>query len=213
MDGNQRWAKKNNLKTIDGYNSGLKKIKEISDHCISLNIKTLTVFALSSENFKRNSVNILFKLIKESYFNFLKEIKEGGKIKINIIGEKNNLSSELNEIIKKIEKNTNTNQDLVLNIVFNYGLQNELIHIVKKIIKNKKEVTIENIKLQMYLGSQTDPDLLIRTGGYQRLSNFIPLNLSYTDFFFTKILWPDFSIENFNKIIKEYNGVSKNYGL
>jgi len=213
MDGNQRWAKKNNLKKIDGYNSGLNKIKEISDHCINLKIKTLTIFALSSENFNRGSINILFKLIKDSYFNFLKEIKKEGKVKINIIGEKSNLSSELKKIIKNIEINTDTNQDLILNIVFNYGLQNELIHIVRQIIKSNKKITIKNIKSQMYLGSQTDPDLLIRTGGYQRLSNFIPLNLSYTDFFFTKILWPDFSINDFNEIIENYKGVNKNYGL
>ena len=213
MDGNQRWSKKNNLKMIDGYVKGLEKIEEITDYCLKFKIKTLTVYALSSENFKRSSINILFNLIKDKYFKFLSEINKDNKVKINIIGENENLSNDLKEILGQITTDTINNRNLILNIVFNYGLQSELTHIVKEIIKNKKDITYENIRSEMYLGDQNDPDLLIRTGGYQRLSNFIPLNLSYTEFFFTKILWPDFTIDDLANIIKNYKNINKNYGL
>ena len=213
MDGNQRWSKKNNLKMIDGYVKGLEKIEEITDYCLKFKIKTLTVYALSSENFKRSSINILFNLIKDKYFKFLSAINKDNKVKINIIGENENLSNDLKEILGQITTDTINNRNLILNIVFNYGLQSELTHIVKEIIKNKKDITYENIRSEMYLGDQNDPDLLIRTGGYQRLSNFIPLNLSYTEFFFTKILWPDFTIDDLANIIKIYKNINKNYGL
>ena len=213
MDGNQRWSKKNNLKIIDGYVKGLEKIEEITDYCLKFKIKTLTVYALSSENFKRSSINILFNLIKDKYFKFLSAINKDNKVKINIIGENENLSNDLKEILGQITTDTINNRNLILNIVFNYGLQSELTHIVKEIIKNKKDITYENIRSEMYLGDQNDPDLLIRTGGYQRLSNFIPLNLSYTEFFFTKILWPDFTIDDLANIIKIYKNINKNYGL
>ena len=213
MDGNQRWSKKNNLKITDGYIKGLEKIKDIADYCLKFNIKTLTIYALSSENFKRSSINILFNLIKDRYFNFLSEINRDDKVKINIIGERENLNKDLTEILDKITKETISNQDLILNIVFNYGLQGELTHVFKEMIKNKKDVTYENIRSEMYLGDQNDPDLLIRTGGYQRLSNFIPLNLSYTEFFFTKTLWPDFTVDDLANITKSYKDINKNYGL
>lgn len=213
MDGNQRWAKENNLNQIDGYQKGLEKIKEIINFCLNANIKNLSIYALSAENFKRGSVSIIFNLIKERYVNFLKEINEDNKVKIDIVGEKKNLSNDLLNIFSNVKKVTKNNKQLNLNILFNYGLQDELIHIIKQIILKKKEVTYENIRSEMYLSEFSDPDILIRTGGYQRLSNFIPLNLSYTELFFTKSLWPNFSIEELNQIIKKYESIKRNYGL
>ena len=211
MDGNQRWALINKKSKLDGYLAGLKNLKLIIDRCVEKKIQYLTIYALSVENIKRNSSKIIFNLIRNKYKVFLKELSKNN-ININFIGEEKNLPKDILNILKSIINKRNSN--INLNIVFNYGAQDEVVHIVKKILKNKNKIINKNIiRSSMYLGDIPDPDILIRTGGYQRLSNFILLNLSYTELFFTNTLWPDFSQNDLDKIILKYFKVNRNYGL
>ena len=212
MDGNQRWAKINNLSPKKGYTEGINKITEIVEYSIVNKIKFLTIYALSSENYKRSNIEILFHLIKNDYIKFIKKINVNKEVKIRIIGSKDNLSKEINMIFNKIEKDTEKNDKLILNIIFNYSVIDEIKHISKKVSKIEK-LTDKDIKSFMYLNPLPDPDVLIRTGGFQRLSNFILLNLSYTELYFTKTLWPDLSINELNKIVNSFRETKRNYGL
>ena len=197
MDGNARWAKKKNINKKEGYKKGLDKIKEITDICLQNKIKFLTLFALSSENIKRLSVNIIFDIISNDLNAFLAEITNNNKIRVKIIGNKDNLPKKILQNINKIEKITKENRKLNLHIAFNYGSKNEIIDCFSKLLKNKniKKLQInENlIRDNLYVPNIPDPDILIRTGGFKRLSNFLLFQLSYTELFFTKTLWPDLS--------------------
>ena len=216
LDGNKRWAKNNNLNDIYGYKKGFENIKNITKSALSLNLENLTLFALSSENFKRSSINIIFNLIYENFSNILNElIKENG-VRINIFGLKDNLPLKIIKIFDDIEKFSKDNNSLNLNIAFNYGFKNEIKNILKRIINKEEKININNqdeIDKLFNIGSIPDPDLLIRTGGYQRLSNFIMYKLTYTELFFTKTLWPDFTEKEFNKIINEFLKIRRKYGL
>ena len=211
MDGNQRWSKKNKQKIEEGYLAGFDNLEKIVNYCLKINIRYVTVFALSSENLKRNSSYLIFNIIRKIYKKLLKDLNNN-KININIIGEKKNLPEDILKIFKKIKSFDIDN--LQLNIAFNYGTQYEVKNIIENFIKdNTKNIDLKMIRKKMYLGSIPDPEILIRTGGFQRLSNFILLNLSYSDLFFTKTLWPEFSIDELKKIFNEYNNIKKNYGL
>ncbi len=211
MDGNQRWAKKNKKKIEEGYLAGFDNLQKIVNYCFKINIKYITVFALSSENLQRNSSYLIFKIIRTIYKKLLKELNNK-KVNINIIGEKKNLPEDILKIFKKIKYfDHNT---LQLNIAFNYGTQYEVKNIIESFIENNtQKIDLKMIRKKMYLGNIPDPEILIRTGGFQRLSNFMLLNLSYSDLFFTKTLWPEFSIDELENIFDKYNNIKKNYGL
>ena len=212
MDGNQRWALINKKNKLEGYLAGLNNLKLIIDKCIEKKIKNLTVYALSSENIKRASSKIIFNLIRDKHKEFLKELLKNNIININIIGEKTNISKDILNIFKSLIKKKNPT--INLNIVFNYGSLDEIVYIVNNFIKNKnKKINKNSVRSSMYLGNIPDPDILIRTGGYQRLSNFILLNLSYTELFFTNTLWPDFSHNELESILLKFSKVNRNYGL
>ncbi len=212
MDGNQRWAVINKKNKLEGYLAGLNNLKFIIDKCIEKNIKNLTVYALSSENIKRASSKIIFNLIRDKHKEFLKELLKNNIININIIGEKTNISKDILNIFKSLIKKKNPT--INLNIVFNYGSLDEIVYIVNNFIKNKnKKINKNSVRSSMYLGNIPDPDILIRTGGYQRLSNFILLNLAYTELFFTNTLWPDFSHNELESILLKFSKVNRNYGL
>ena len=212
MDGNQRWASINKKNKLEGYLAGLNNLKFIIDKCIEKKIKNLTVYALSSENIKRASSKIIFNLIRDKHKEFLKELLKINIININIIGEKTNISKDILNIFKSLIKKKNPT--INLNIVFNYGSLDEIVYIVNNFIINKnKKINKNSVKSSMYLGNIPDPDILIRTGGYQRLSNFILLNLSYTELFFTNTLWPDFSHNELESILLKFSKVNRNYGL
>ena len=211
MDGNKRWSKKNNKKIEEGYLAGFNNLEKIINYCLSINIKYVTVFALSSENLQRNSSYLIFKVIRKIYKKLLKDLNNQ-KININIVGEKKNLPEDILKIFKKIKYFEHDN--LQLNIAFNYGTQYEVKNIIESFIKdNSKKINLKMIRQKMYLGDIPDPEILIRTGGFQRLSNFMLLNLSYSDLFFTNTLWPEFSINELEKIINQYSNIKKNYGL
>ena len=212
MDGNQRWALINKKNKLEGYLAGLNNLKFIIDKCIEKKIKNLTVYALSSENIKRASSKIIFNLIINKHTEFLKELLKNNIININIIGEKTNIPKDILNIFKSLIKKKNPT--INLNIVFNYGSLDEIVYIVNNFIINKnKKINKNSVRSSMYLGNIPDPDILIRTGGYQRLSNFILLNLSYTELFFTNTLWPDFSHNELESILLKFSKVNRNYGL
>ena len=216
LDGNKRWASKNNLFIGEGYKKGLEKIKIIIQLNLEKEIPYLTLFTLSTENLLRNNINNIFKIIFDHFDQFLNEIIDKNEIKIRIIGRRNNLPKKIINIINKCEDLTSKNKELTLNLAFNYGFKNEISDVIEKTIKSKKLINPQNISEindLFYLGDIPDPDILIRTGGHKRLSNFILYNLSYTEIFFIDTLWPDFSILEYNQIISEYYKIERNYGL
>ncbi len=214
MDGNQRWSVKNDKTKLEGYTQGLKKIEELINFAILNKIPVLTIYALSRENFKRKSANLIFQLIESFNKKFLSKVEKEKNVKIKIIGEKKTLSNKFNKIFSDLEEATKNFNKLRLNIVFNYGSFEEISYIFNCIKKKSiKKIDEKIIRSFMYLNDLPDPDLLIRTGGFQRLSNFIILNLSYTELFFTNTLWPDLRINELNNILDKYKKIKRNYGL
>lgn len=210
MDGNQRWSKKNNKSLKNGYMAGFENISKIINCCIKNKIKNVTLYAASVDNLKRRSSNLLFVIIRNYFKKFIADTNNK-KIKINIIGERDNIPSDILKLFDSIYQNNKA--EINVNVAFNYGTQFEVKYIIENLIKKKEDISIKNIKSNMYLGNIDDPDILIRTGGFQRLSNFILLNLSYTELFFTKTLWPDFSSTELNNILKNFTKLQRNYGL
>ncbi len=216
LDGNKRWAKKNNFNKIQGYKKGFENIKKIVDFSIEKKISNLTMFTLSSENLERTSVKILYEIIDKNFENFFDELISSKKIRINIFGSRYNIPHKIVKIFEKVESLSCNNTVLNLNIAFNYGFKNEIIEVLKEFKKNINSISLDNsneIKKLFFLKSKNDPEILIRTGGYKRLSNFIMYNLTYTELFFTDTLWPDFSTSEFENIIEKYLKINRNYGL
>jgi undecaprenyl diphosphate synthase len=212
MDGNGRWGLKNKNSRNLGHKQGLLTVEKIIKKSIEKKIKYLTLFAFSSENWKRPEfeINYLFKLLE----NFLeKKLPNLNKqnIKLKIIGRKS-FSSKLNKSLKNAEKLTFKNKKLQINLALNYGSKNEIIDGIKSLVKNKKKITKKNISESLYTKNIPDPDILIRTGETKRLSNFLLWQLAYTEIFFEKKLWPDFNERDYNKIIKKYKNIKRNFG-
>jgi undecaprenyl diphosphate synthase len=215
LDGNKRWAKKNNINLKNAYKKGLENISDLVVNCIDIKLKYLTLFTLSSENIKRQSVNNIFQVIYDDFSFFFEKIIKEQKIKIKIIGSKQNLPTKILKLINHCEHETKNNKSLILNLAFNYGFKNEIRDVLKK-IKDDTSISIstdEDINKLFFLGNIQDPDLLIRTGGEKRLSNFIMYNLTYTEIFFIDTLWPDFKFVELKNIISEYYNIKRTYGL
>ena len=216
LDGNKRWAKKNNQSNLTGYTKGFENIRNLVKYSLSINLKNLTIFTLSSENFSRSSINLIYKIIYENFTKMINELIKDNGVKINIFGSREQLPKKILEIFERSEELSSKNNKINLNIAFNYGFKEEIKNILKKFKEEKTYINFENdndLKNLFYLGSIPDPDILIRTGGYQRLSNFIMYNLTYTELFFTKTLWPDFSEKEFQSIIDQYFKINRKYGL
>jgi len=213
MDGNGRWGVKHKKSRNAGHRAGLDTVDLIINQCIHSKIKFLTLYTFSSENWKRpkNEIVFLFKLLE----NFLKkEIHEIIKkdIKLKFIGELNKLPIKLQQLIRLSEKKTINKESLQVNIALNYSSKIELINTVRKIKQKKIKINEKNINNNLYTKQQPDPDILIRTGGTHRLSNFLLWQLSYTEIFFEKKLWPDFTDKDFNKIINKFKSIKRNFG-
>jgi len=213
MDGNGRWGIKHKQSRNAGHREGLNTVDIIIKHCITHKIEFLTLYTFSSENWKRpkNEITFLFKLLE----NFLsKKINEIIKkdIRLKFIGELNKLPIKLQKLIKLSEKKTINKKSLQINIALNYGSKIELINTIKKIKQNKIKLSEKNIDKNLYTKNLPDPDILIRTGDTHRLSNFLLWQLSYTEIFFEKKLWPDFTGKDFNKIINKFKNVKRNFG-
>ena len=216
LDGNKRWAKKNNLSNFIGYSKGFENIKSLVTYSLSKKISNLTIFALSSENFNRSSINVIYEIIYNNFSKTFNDLVKEKGVKIKIFGSRKNLPHKILKIFQNVEESSSKNKKLNLNIAFNYGFKNEIKNILKNIINKKDNFKIDNekdINNLFFLGSFPDPDILIRTGGHKRLSNFIMYNLTYTELFFTETLWPDFTEAEFNLIISEYLKIERKYGL
>ncbi len=212
MDGNGRWGLKKKKSRNFGHNAGLKTVEKIIKESIKKKIKYLTLFAFSTENWKRpkSEVNYLFKLL-ESFIK--KRIIEFNKnnIKLKIIGIRK-FSSKLNKLLKESEKKTKNNNKLQINLALNYGSKDEIVYTINKLIKIKKKINEKNISTHLFTESIPDPDLLIRTGDTHRLSNFLLWQIAYSEIFFEKKMWPDFNEKDYNKILKKFKNIKRNFG-
>ena len=212
MDGNGRWGLKNKNSRNLGHSEGIKVVENIIQETIKKNIKYLTLFAFSTENWKRPSyeidylLNLLEKFLKETAKKFSEE-----DIKLKIIGKKN-FSKKLNKLLVEAEKKTYNNKRLQINLALNYGSKDELINAVKYISKKKEIINKKNFEKYLFTKNIPDPDILIRTGNHNRLSNFLLWQLAYSEIFFIKKLWPDFNIKDYRKIINKFKKIKRNFG-
>ena len=212
MDGNGRWGLKKKKSRNYGHLAGVKTVQKIVETSIFFKIPIVSFYVFSSENWKRprNEINYLFNLIK---IYFKKEIDNivKNKIKINILGRLDNLPNEIRKTLSAAVKKTKKNNKLIVNLAINYGSKSEIIDAVKKLNSKSKKINEKNINNNLYLDLPF-PDILIRTGGQKRLSNFMLWQLSYSEIFFLDKLWPDFSKNDLNKIIKKYHKIKRNFG-
>ena len=209
MDGNGRWGKNKNKGRNYGHLKGVETVKKIVGSSIKLKIPFITFFVFSSENWKRpkTEIKFLFKLIKNYFHKEIDNVTKQG-IKINILGEMSELPSDLKKILIKCENLTKTNKNINVNLAINYGAKNEILMAVKK----SKKLSMKNLEKNLYTKNMPDPEILIRTGGNQRLSNFMLWQLAYTELFFLKKLWPDLKSIDLKNIIKKFKKIKRNYG-
>lgn len=219
MDGNRRWAKKNNLETAQGHKEGAENLKRIAKFANKIGIKYMTVYAFSTENWKRSEEEIgaIMKLLKLYISDFFKSYDDN--IKVNVLGRVNDLPKDLQSEINKAIDRTKNNTGLVLNICFNYGGRDEIVTATKKIAEDvlSGKIKIEDIDETMvsnnlYTAGQPDPDLLIRTSGEERISNFLPWQISYSEFVFTDKYWPEYDEKEFLKSIQIYQKRTRRFG-
>ena len=214
MDGNGRWGLKKKRSRNYGHLQGLKSVETVIKSSVNQKIPFLTLYTFSTENWNRpeSEVNFLFDLIRKSLKkNLNKIIKQG--IKVNIIGKRQGLPKDIQETTKLIEKKTFHNKTITLNLALNYGSKEEIINACKTLVKeNNKDINVKNFTKKLYTNAIPDPEILIRTGGTKRLSNFLLWQLAYTEIFFIDKLWPDFNEKDFNRIIKKFYNIKRNFG-
>ena len=212
MDGNGRWGLENKNSRNAGHKAGLNTVEKIIKETIKNKIKFLTLYAFSTENWKRpkKEINFLFNLLENFLINRTEELHKQN-IKLRIIGVKN-FSSKLNKLLNLSEKKTSKNKTLQINLALNYGSKFEIINAFKNLKKNNEKITEKNLTKYMQTKDIPDPDLLIRTGNTKRLSNFLLWQLAYSEIFFEKKLWPDFKEKDYNKIIKKFKNIKRNFG-
>ena len=212
MDGNGRWGLKYKNSRNAGHKAGLNTIEIIIKESLKNKIKFLTLFVFSTENWKRpkKEINYLFSLLENFLINKIDDLNNQN-IKLKIIGFKK-FSPKLNQLLNLSEKKTSKNSKLQINLALNYGSKSELINAFKKIYKNKIYISEKNLSKYLQTKNIPDPDLLIRTGNTKRLSNFLLWQLAYSEIFFEKKLWPSFNKKDYNRIIKEYKKIKRNFG-
>lgn len=211
MDGNGRWGRKKNKNRNFGHYHGVQTVKKIVEASIKMKVPVITFYVFSTENWKRpkNEINFLFNLVGTYFRNELKNVIKNG-IKINIIGELFKLPKKLNKILKETVIKTKNNKKIIVNLALNYGSKQEIVNVFKKI--RKKNISEKKINENLYTSKIPDPDILIRTGGRKRLSNFMLWQLAYSELYFLDKLWPDFLPSDLKKIIKDYNKIKRNFG-
>ena len=212
MDGNGRWGLKNKNSRKEGHKKGLAVVEKIIDSAINKGIKYLTFFTFSTENWQRpkTEIRFLFKLLENFLLKKIDQLNDK-EISLKVIGLKK-FSKKLNNLLIRSEKITSKNKKIKIILALNYGSRSELVDTFKKLKKNKISFNEKNVSKNLYTKDIPDPDLLIRTGNTKRLSNFLLWQLSYTEIFFEKKLWPDFTKTDFNKIIKKYMKITRKYG-
>ncbi len=226
MDGNRRWAAARRLPSFEGHRAGYKKIEDVLRWCRDAGIKILTLYAFSTENWQRSKKEVDF-LMKLFYLAFTKDIKKVHKnnICVRVIGRKNGLSEKIQKAIKKSEELTKNNTAVVLNLAINYGGRPELVDAFNKILKNlpatlrvarragpPKEITEDLISKNVYTAGLPDPDLIIRTSGERRLSGFLTWQSAYSELYFIKHHWPEFSKGDFNDILNNFANRQRRFG-
>ena len=209
MDGNGRWGKRKKKGRNFGHFKGVETVKKVVKNSIKLKVPILTFYVFSSENWKRPKKEIifLFKLIQNYFSKEITNINNQG-IKINILGEFKKLPFSIKSILKKTIYKTKKNKKIIVNLAINYGSKNEILNALKK----TKKLSIKNFEKNLYTKKMPDPDILIRTGGHQRLSNFMLWQLAYAELFFLKKLWPDFNYSDLKQIIRKYKKSKRNFG-
>jgi len=212
MDGNGRWGLKNKNSRNEGHKAGLKTVEKIINETIKQKINYLTLFAFSTENWKRpkKEIDYLFYLLENFLSTKIEELHKQN-IKLIILGVKN-FSKKLNKLLISSEKKTSKNTTLQINLALNYGSKFEIIDAFKKIKKNNDKINEKNIKKYLQTKNIPDPELLIRTGNTKRLSNFLLWQLAYSEIFFEKKLWPEFNEKDYIKIIKQFKKIKRNFG-
>ena len=212
MDGNGRWGLKYKNSRNAGHKAGLNTVEKIIKATIKQKIKFLTLYAFSTENWKRpkKEINFLFNLLENFLTSRINELHKQN-IKLKIIGTKS-FSAKLNKLLNLSEKKTSKNNKLQINLALNYGSKTELINAFKSLKKNKEIINEKNLSKHLLTKNIPDPELLIRTGNTKRLSNFLLWQLAYSEIFFEKKLWPEFNEKDYNKIIKNFKNIKRNYG-
>lgn len=214
MDGNGRWATKRMLPRSLGHREGAKALRKILEASLQRGIKVLTVYAFSTENWKRSSEEVNY--LMDLFYKYLKNERDNlmkNEIRFYVSGSKNGVSEKLLNAIEELQEETKNNKKLIFNIAFNYGGRQEIVDAVNKILQEdeKKEITEEDIFKNLY-NDFIPPDLIIRTGGEYRLSNFLLWQLAYSEIYFTEVLWPDFSEKELDLAIEDYNRRERRFG-
>ncbi|MBA1338992.1 MAG: undecaprenyl diphosphate synthase [Pelagibacterales bacterium] len=210
MDGNGRWGQKRKKGRNFGHLNGVKTVKKIVQSSIKLKIPVVTFYVFSTENWKRpkSEINFLFKLIINYFKQELNNVISNG-IKINIIGKINSLPLKINKTLKEAVKLTDKNKKIIVNLAINYGSKDEIVSASQKI---KAKINIKSLDNNLFTKNLPDPDVLIRTGGHKRLSNFMLWQLAYAEIYFLDKLWPDFNNKDLFKIINNFKQIKRNFG-
>ncbi len=213
MDGNGRWGIKKRRGRNYGHLKGVNVVQEIVKASILLKIPIVTFYVFSTENWKRpkSEINFLFKLIQTYFEREMKDVMKN-KIKINFLGKISNIPKNTRKIIKKTVQKTKKNKNILVNLAINYGSRAELIDCFNKLKNSKSKISIKSINNKLYTQNLPDPDILIRTGGKKRLSNFMLWQLAYTELNFLDKLWPDFNKNDLKRIVLKYKRIKRNFG-
>jgi undecaprenyl diphosphate synthase len=216
MDGNGRWAKERGLSRTTGHREGIKRIKEIVKEAKKIGIKILTIFAFSTENWNRpkKEIDFLFSYLNDFLDNYKKELMRED-IKLRVIGRRDRIKKKIIKKIEEIEKLTKNNKGFIFNIALDYGGRWDIVEAARKILKEGEkleEINEDDFKNYLSLGNLPDPDLLIRTSGEQRISNFLLWHLAYTEFYFPKVWWPDFDKKELKKAVEVYSQRERRFG-
>ena len=213
MDGNGRWAKERNLKRIAGHSAGAEVVRKITTHCRNLGVKYLTLYAFSTENWQRPKLEVefLMKLIEKYLKQELSVYLENG-IKLKVIGDISRFSKSLQKVIKQTEEKTAKGEKLTQVLALNYGSKDEIVRAVKKLNEKNLEVNEENIEANLDTAGMPNVDIMIRTSGEVRLSNYLLWQNAYAEMFFTPTYWPDFNENDLDDIISDYNNRERRFG-
>ena len=210
MDGNGRWGKKRNKGRNFGHLNGVKTIKKIVESSIRLKIPIVTFYVFSTENWKRpkSEINFLFNLIINYFKKELDKVLSNN-IKINVIGKLSKLPLKIKSSLRKVIKLTNENKRIIVNLAINYGSKDEIVYAANK---SKKNISLKSLEKNIYTRNLPNPDILIRTGGHKRLSNFMLWQLAYSEIYFLDKLWPDFNKRDLINIINNFKKIKRNFG-
>lgn len=213
MDGNGRWALLRGEKRSYGHRAGTANVEKITEHAFNRGVKTLSLYAFSCENWARpkEEVDELMRLLETYFKKFLKKLQKEN-LRITVMGDVSVLSAKLQNVVNKAIDATKDNSAGVINIGLNYGGRQEIVYAVNKLLKEGKEITVENISENLYSAEFGEPDLIIRTGGELRLSNFMLYQGAYSELYFTDVLWPDFDAKEFDKAIDAYSKRHRRFG-